>query len=125
MESGWGLVLVCIVCVLGHIVTAWYFSYLVRSESSTIDDKIHQIDQGLGMIAMRLMDPEHWQSILSQVAPQSDPISMILEFLKANREDSTPRVGYSRSIDGRFNAAPEWNEEERAEEVHTESIERD
>ena len=121
MESGFGLVLVCIVCILGHIGTAWFFVWLIRGESAGIDERIQEIDQGLAMIAMRLMDPEHWRSILTQVQPSADPVSMILEFLKSSRE--SPATDYMRNSDGTFNGAPKLIEKESIQAEDSESPE--
>jgi len=104
METVLGVLLVLIVCILGHVFSVMWLSSLLGRSAEDIDDRIGEIDQGLGLLAQRLLDPAHWADILAQVGPQQNPLEMILgHFLN----QASPEQDYIRDIDGRFHAAQE------------------
>lgn len=105
METGFGLVIVCIVCILGHIATGWWFSYILTGRATEIDDRIEGIDNGLGFLAQKLLDPEHWRDLISDVSPREMNVgSMLVEALFKNfQQNDSPDDVYSRAEDGTFN----------------------
>ena len=103
-EAVLGLVGVTCVCIMGHIITAWYFSKLLKDEAVNIDDKINQIDEGLGAIAQWMVDKFEttgsqgvidWGQIISQLFSQNN----------------SPNNDYSRALNGQFNGETQQQQE--------------
>jgi len=113
MDVGFGLVLVCIVCVLGHIATAWWFSYTTNAAAGEIDERIGLIDEALGMLAVKLMDPSHWQQIMGEITPVSNPFEALIQHIVSQKFPGSVSPGdvYTRNEAGQFNGAPELIEE--------------
>jgi hypothetical protein len=105
MDIGFGLVLVTIVCILGHLATAWWFSYVLTGRATDIDARIEAIDNGLGWLGQKLLDPEHWQELISTVSPQPQNVgAMVVEALFKNLSaQDSPNDIYGRNDDGTFN----------------------
>jgi hypothetical protein len=97
METVWLLALVLIVCIVGHVSSVWWLSSLLGRSAEDIDERIAGIDNGLGFLAQKLLDPGHWEEILGTVRPESNPIEMLL-----NHFMNSPREDYTRDDDGRF-----------------------
>lgn len=111
MDAVFGLVCVCIVCIFMHLLSGWWFQKILQNEALVIDEKIDVIDQGLGMLAMKLMDPDTWRDILSQSQPEFNPLEAIFQYISSqNSPSESPELVYSRSDDGRFNGAQESEE---------------
>tara|TARA_Y100000401_G_scaffold7622_1_gene5187 strand:+ start:931 stop:1266 length:336 start_codon:yes stop_codon:yes gene_type:complete len=99
-----GLVWVTSVCIVGHIATAWYFSRILKSEALIIDDKISEIDNGLGAMAQWMID-----KFDSQVSQGGIDWSVIISQLFQSK--ISPNNDYSRALNGQFNGAQEEYEE--------------
>ncbi len=91
-----GLVWVTSVCIIGHIATALYFSKKIGEESQLIEERITEIDNGIGAIAQWMVErfenvgsPQgiDWGSIISQLFNQND----------------SPNDDYNRLSNGQFN----------------------
>ena len=102
METVSWLVLVLIVCILGHVSSVWWLSSLMSRSAGEIDDRIGEIDQGLGMLAARLLDPNHWSDLIGEIQPQMNPLEMILSHFV-----NSPNDDYNRNNDGTFHGTPE------------------
>lgn len=102
METVSWLILVLIVCILGHVSSVWWLSTLLSRSAEDIDDRIGEIDQGLGMLAARLLDPNHWSDVLGEIQPQMNPLEMLLSHFV-----NSPRDDYNRNDDGTFHGTPE------------------
>ena len=99
-----GLVWVTSVCITGHIVTAWYFSKVLRNEAYEIDQKIIEIDQGLGSMAQWMVE-----KFENSVSPSGfDWGSIISQIFQSN---ISPEYDYSRSLNGQFDGPKEQQEE--------------
>ena len=102
METVLWLALVLIVCIAGHVFSVWWLSTLLGRSAEDIDERIAGIDNGLGFLAQKMLDPGHWQEIIGSVQPETNPIEMLLQhFMNSPRED------YTRDDDGRFYGATE------------------
>ena len=102
METVLWLILVLIVCILGHVSSVWWLSSLLGRSAEDIDNRIGEIDQGLGMLAARLLDPKHWTDLIGEIQPQMNPLEMILSHFV-----NSPRDDYNRNDDGTFHGTPE------------------
>jgi hypothetical protein len=97
---------------LGHIATGWWFSFILTSRATEIDDRIEAIDQGLGWLGQKLLDPETWGELISTVSPPPSNVgAMIVESLFKNLQaQDSPNDVYSRNNDGTFNGPPQIKE---------------
>jgi len=108
-----GLVWVCSVCIVMHVLQAWYFQKVLKGEASLIDNRIDEIDNGIGAIAQYIVDkfgssdsPQafDWGSIISQIFT----------------EKFSPNNDYNRLSNGQFNGErQEEQQEPRTEEVES------
>ena len=124
MDVGFGLVLVTIVCILGHIATAWWFSYTTNSAAAEIDERIELIDQALGMLAHKLLDPNHWEQIIGQVQPISNPFEALVQHLVQAKfgVNSSPSDDYSRNSAGQFDGPPQIEEISTKEDAESSQL---
>lgn len=107
-----GLVWVTSVCIFGHIATAFYFSRVLRNEAYEIDQKIIEIDNGLGAMAQWMVETFEKTS-----SPQGFDWGAIISQLFSSQ--ISPTNDYSRSLNGQFNGPKE------IEEIPTEEIQSD
>jgi hypothetical protein len=105
-----GLVWVTSVCIFGHIATAMYFSKIIRSEASEIDERIAEIDHGLGSMAQWMMEKFENSSSPNGI----DWGNIISQIFQAQK---SPHDHYNRSLNGQFNGAKTYEESEWTEEV--------
>lgn len=109
-----GLVWVTSVCVIGHITTAWYFSRVLRNEAHEIDQKIIEIDNGLGAMAQWMVE-----KFENAVSPNGFDWGTIISQLFQSK--ISPDYNYSRALNGQFNGASK----EQQEEIIADEIESD
>jgi hypothetical protein len=88
------------VCILGHVSSIWFLSSLLRASADEIDDRIAGIDNGLGFLAQKMLDPDHWADVIGSVRPEMNPVEMLLNHFISDFQ--SPRDDYSRDDDGRF-----------------------
>ena len=101
METVSSLILVCIVCILGHVVSVLWLSSLLRGSAEDIDQRIVDIDNGLGFLGAKLLDPDTWNDILARSAPEPpDIVSTLIQSFMQNRD--SPRDDYMRNSNGTF-----------------------
>ena len=101
METVSSLILVCIVCILGHVASVWFLSALLSRSAEDIDQRIVDIDNGLGFLGAKLLDPDTWTDILAGASPQPpDLISTLVQSFLQNKD--SPRDLYARNDDGTF-----------------------
>lgn len=107
-----GLVWVTSVCIFGHIATAMYFSKILRSEASEIDEKIAEIDHGLGAMAQWMVE-----TFEKTTSPQGFDWGQIISQLF--QPQNSPDNHYSRALNGQFDAAPIQEEELESETLQS------
>ena len=107
MEAELGLVLLAIVCLLGHVLTIWMqmgFKIQIDSSVNDVDEGIHEridaLDQNLGQIIGVI-----FEKMETMGTPQGDNplLSILNHFISQN----SPNNDYNRDSLGQFNGPQE------------------
>lgn len=107
MEADSGLVLLAIVCILGHVLTIWIqmgFKIHIDNSVTDVDEGIHEridaLDQNLGQIIGVIF--EKMETMGSPVG-DNPLLSILNHFITQN----SPNEDYNRDALGQFNGTPE------------------